>query len=237
MTENRTLCCWPHSLRCSPCLLRPPHAANRMPIGFFDDMLVPILRRRATQNLAGRSRDRRLGHPHDRQLGDDCVDQARRTLRTATTPPTALGDLDDLVFQSGLYGMRVMIDITGTPKWANGNKTPNTMPKKLSDLTTFAKMLATRYDGRTRARLVGALVGLERAEPPALPDAAVRRARRSSARRTTRSSTRPRTPASRPATRWRRSRSARRRRVGATSRSPGAAQSSPRARSRGCSRR
>jgi hypothetical protein len=45
--------------------------------------------------------------------------------------------------------MRVMIDINGTPRWANGGKAPNVMPKKLSDLTAFAKMLATRYDGRS----------------------------------------------------------------------------------------
>ncbi len=64
-------------------------------------------------------------------------------------PAYGLSNLDDLVFQSGLYGMRVMINITGTPKWANGNTTPNHLPNKLSDLTTFAKMLATRYDGRT----------------------------------------------------------------------------------------
>ena len=42
-----------------------------------------------------------------------------------------------------------MIDINGTPKWANGGKTPNVMPKKLSDLTAFARMLATRYNGRS----------------------------------------------------------------------------------------
>ena len=43
--------------------------------------------------------------------------------------------------------MRVMININGTPKWANGGKTPNHMPKRLSDLTTFSRMLADRYDG------------------------------------------------------------------------------------------
>src|SRR5262249_35002193 len=62
-------------------------------------------------------------------------------------PTYRLGDLDDLVWQAGLHGMRVMINITGTPKWANGGKAPNVMPKKLSDLTTFARMLATRYNG------------------------------------------------------------------------------------------
>ena len=40
-----------------------------------------------------------------------------------------------------------MINITGTPKWANGGTTQNHMPKKLRDLTTFAQLLAVRYDG------------------------------------------------------------------------------------------
>ena len=44
--------------------------------------------------------------------------------------------------------MRVMININGTPRWANGGKTPNHMPKRLADLTTFSRMLADRYDGR-----------------------------------------------------------------------------------------
>ena len=51
--------------------------------------------------------------------------------------------------------MRVMIDITGTPKWANGGQSPNHLPKKLSDLTAFAKMLASRYNGSNGHGTVG----------------------------------------------------------------------------------
>jgi hypothetical protein len=40
-----------------------------------------------------------------------------------------------------------MITISGTPKWANGDKTPNVPPTKMSDLTTFAQMLSARYNG------------------------------------------------------------------------------------------
>jgi hypothetical protein len=63
-------------------------------------------------------------------------------------PAYRLADLDELVEKAGLYGLRVMIDITSTPKWANGGKTPNYAPLHPADLTTFARMLATRYDGR-----------------------------------------------------------------------------------------
>ena len=59
------------------------------------------------------------------------------------------------MFKAGLSDLRVMINVTGTPKWANGDQTPNHMPKKLSDLTTFTKMLATRYSGRTGHGTVG----------------------------------------------------------------------------------
>ena len=44
--------------------------------------------------------------------------------------------------------MEVIITLWGTPKWANGGKTPNFMPKKLSDFTAFARAVASRYSGR-----------------------------------------------------------------------------------------
>jgi hypothetical protein len=52
------------------------------------------------------------------------------------------------VRESARYGLRVMIDVTGTPKWANGGQTPNHMPRNLNDFGTFVRMLALRYDGR-----------------------------------------------------------------------------------------
>ena len=124
------------------------HAAQRMPIGFFDD---PSFRWSPTrdQNLQLAAVGRGVRDPHDRRPGQRSRRRSRRIPRTATTRRTSSTDLDDLVFQAGLHGLRVMINITGTPKWANGGKAPNVMPKKLGDLTTFAKMLATRYNGRT----------------------------------------------------------------------------------------
>ena len=122
------------------------HAAPRMPIGFFDDPSFRWSPTRA-ENL--------------RQASGVGASVIHTTATWATLAPTKpanpasgedpaykLGDLDELVYQSGLYGLRVMIDINGTPKWANGGKAPNVMPTRLADLTTFAKMLATRYNGR-----------------------------------------------------------------------------------------
>jgi hypothetical protein len=117
----------------------------QMPIGFFDD---PSFRWSADrmQNLqdaanAGGSIVHTTAswpniapkRPADALDGDD--------------PAYRLADLDELVGNAGKAGMRVMIDINGTPKWANGGKTPNHLPKKLGDLTAFTHMLAARYNG------------------------------------------------------------------------------------------
>jgi Cellulase (glycosyl hydrolase family 5) len=121
------------------------HAAQRMPIGFFDDPSFRWAPTRADNLRAAALDGASVLHttavwsviaptkPADASNGDD--------------PTYRLSDIDDLVFQAGLNGLRVMINITSTPKWANGGKAPNVMPTKMSDFTTFAKMLATRYNG------------------------------------------------------------------------------------------
>jgi hypothetical protein len=122
------------------------HAATRMPIGFFDD---PSFRWSAdrSQNLAAAA-----------AAGATVIHTTANWALIAPTRPThpadpddpaySLGDLDELVRESARYGLRVMVDITGTPKWANGGKTSNHMPTNLSDFSTFVRMIALRYDGR-----------------------------------------------------------------------------------------
>jgi hypothetical protein len=122
------------------------YAAPRMPIGFFDDPSFRWSPTRAENLQQAAASGASVIHttatwaqlaptkPSNALNGDD--------------PAYKLADLDDLVFQSGQYGLRVMINITGTPKWANGGKAPNVMPRKLSDLTAFSRMLASRYNGR-----------------------------------------------------------------------------------------
>src|SRR4051812_22572964 len=117
-----------------------------MPIGFFDD---PTFRWSAARadNLQEAS-----------AAGASVIHTTATWAQIAPKKPAnplngndrayKLADLDELVFQSGLHNLRVMIDITGTPKWANGGKAPNVMPKRLADLTAFSRMLATRYNGR-----------------------------------------------------------------------------------------
>jgi hypothetical protein len=122
------------------------HAATRMPVGFFDDPSFRWSPDRA-QNLAAAA-----------AAGATVIHTTANWALIAPTKPGYapdaddkayhLNDLDELVRESARYGLRVMIDITGTPKWANGGQTSNHMPTHLSDLATFAKMLALRYDGR-----------------------------------------------------------------------------------------
>jgi hypothetical protein len=122
------------------------HAATHMPVGFFDD---PAFRWSPVrdQNLAAAA-----------ATGATVVHTTANWALIAPTKPAnaadpndpayQLSDLDELVQKAGLYGMRVLIDITSTPKWANGNQTPNHAPKSVSTLQTFARMLATRYNGK-----------------------------------------------------------------------------------------
>jgi hypothetical protein len=121
-------------------------AAPRMYVGFHDDPNFRYEERRA-----------------------EMLDQARgthativRTLVTwANVAPTRpanaadpfdsayrFNDIDELVRNTQARDMEVLITIWGTPKWANGGKTPNFMPTKVSDLTAFARAVATRYSGR-----------------------------------------------------------------------------------------
>jgi hypothetical protein len=126
-------------------------AAPRMPIGFFDDISFRYSPQ-SEQNLAAAA-----------NAGATVIHTAASWPSIAPTKPTHpldaddpayhLTDLDTLVREASKYGLRVMIDIWGTPKWATGGKTaktqtPNHMPKRLKDLTDFAFMLSQRYDGK-----------------------------------------------------------------------------------------
>jgi len=63
-------------------------------------------------------------------------------------PAYRFDDLDELVRNTQERGMEVLLTIWGTPKWANGGKSPNFVPTKVADLTNFARALASRYSGR-----------------------------------------------------------------------------------------
>ena len=88
-------------------------------------------------------------------------------------PAYKLDDIDEAVRNAQSADMEVMLTITGTPSWANGGKTPNRMP--------IGSPISPRSPGH-RGPLLGPLsrlpvrpllVRVERAEPDAVPRAAV----------------------------------------------------------------
>jgi hypothetical protein len=54
---------------------------------------------------------------------------------------------DRLVTYAARYRMKVLFTIWGTPKWANGGKSPRIVPKNFADLRNFAYAAAQRYSG------------------------------------------------------------------------------------------
>ena len=63
-------------------------------------------------------------------------------------PAYKFDDLDEFVRNAQARNAEVLITIWGTPKWANGGKTPNFLPTSMSSFQNFTKALATRYSGR-----------------------------------------------------------------------------------------
>ena len=120
-------------------------AAHQMPIGFFDDVSLRF------------SPDAQANIDAAAATGASIIHTTANWATIAPTRPTDasdgddpayhLTDLDDLVANASRAGMRVMINVTGTPKWANGGHTPNYLPKSSSTFVTFVRMLATRYNG------------------------------------------------------------------------------------------
>jgi hypothetical protein len=121
-------------------------AATRMPIGFQDDPSF-----RWSPNAATELDRVQAAHASIIRTIVDWRAVAPRRPRNAASPfdkAYRLGDLDQMLRNAQQRGMQVMITIWGTPKWANGGKSPNVAPKRLTDLTNFARAVATRYSGR-----------------------------------------------------------------------------------------
>lgn len=125
-------------------------AAKQMPIGFFDDISF------------------RFAPDHQANLASAAATGASVIHTTAnwaaiapTKPANALNpndpayhltDLNELVANASRYGLRVMINVTGSPKWANGGHTPNYMPRNIADFGRFVRMLANLYSGRNAGK-------------------------------------------------------------------------------------
>jgi hypothetical protein len=116
-----------------------------MPIGFYDDISFRWSPDRF-QNL-DRAAAAGASVVHTTATWPSIAPTKPADASNGDDPAYHLNDLDELVANATIRGIRVMIDINGTPKWANGSKSANYLPKSMSTMTTFAKMLATRYNG------------------------------------------------------------------------------------------
>jgi hypothetical protein len=121
-------------------------AAERMWIGFHDDPSFrwvgdrtariqssgqtnsTIMRLLVQWNLAAKTRPANATDPFDPAYIFDDVDEAVRTAQETD--------------------QEVILTISGTPRWANGGKSPNVMPTDVADFTAFARAIASRYSGR-----------------------------------------------------------------------------------------
>jgi hypothetical protein len=121
-------------------------AADRMWIGFHDD---PSFRwvgdresRIASAADQGASVMRLLVH------WNQTAPQRPATPSDPFDPAYRLDDLDEAIRTAQAEDMEVLLSLVGTPRWANGGKAPNVMPRRLGDFTAFARALASRYSGR-----------------------------------------------------------------------------------------
>ncbi|HXG77268.1 MAG TPA: cellulase family glycosylhydrolase [Gaiellaceae bacterium] len=121
-------------------------AAERMWVGFHDD---PSFRwvsdREARINAAALD-----GSSIVRLLVQWNLTAPRRpaTASDPFDPAYKFDDLDEAVRNAQRADLEVMLTISGTPRWANGGKSPNVMPRRLSDFTDFARAISSRYSGR-----------------------------------------------------------------------------------------
>ena len=121
-------------------------AAERMWVGFHDDPSFRWVPNRA-ERVRGSAE---LNASIIRLLVQwNLVAKTRPTTATDPFDPAyEFSDIDEAVLAAQQNDQEVILTISGTPRWANGGKTPNVMPKRVADFTSFARAIASRYSGR-----------------------------------------------------------------------------------------
>jgi hypothetical protein len=121
-------------------------AVARMPVGFYDDPSFRWAEDPVVNLKAAESAHASIIHV----LADWATIAPTKPASPLNGDDKAynLSDLDALVESAQHFGFQVLLTISGTPKWANGDQTPNHAPTNLANLTSFAHMLASRYNGR-----------------------------------------------------------------------------------------
>jgi hypothetical protein len=121
-------------------------AAERMWIGFHDDPSFRWVPDRASR-IESASRE---GASIMRLLvqWNLVAPQRPASPNDSFDPAYKFDDLDEAIRMAQVADQEVMLTVSGTPRWANGGKSPNVMPRRLSDFTAFARAIASRYSGR-----------------------------------------------------------------------------------------
>jgi hypothetical protein len=121
-------------------------AAERMWIGFHDDPSFRWVSDRANRIQSASSQ----GATVMRLLVQWNLTAPRRPAQASNPfdPAYNFQDLDDTIRTAQEADMEVMLTLSGTPRWANGGRNPNVMPKRVADFTAFAQAIASRYSGR-----------------------------------------------------------------------------------------
>jgi len=121
-------------------------SAERMWIGFHDD---PVLRfdteRQSELDVASANNATVL---RTLVTWADVAPTKPASASNPFDPAYRFDDLDEFVRNAQARDMEVLITLWGTPKWANGDKTPNYLPTKMADFQNFARAVASRYSGR-----------------------------------------------------------------------------------------
>ena len=121
-------------------------AAERMWVGFHDDPSFRWVNDRASR-IQSSSRE---GATIMRLLVQWNLAAPQRPSNAANPfdPAYIFDDVDEALRSAQGTDMEVMLTISGSPRWANGGKSPNAMPQRLADFTAFARAIAARYSGR-----------------------------------------------------------------------------------------
>jgi hypothetical protein len=127
-------------------------------------LLVPMAALAAPKMWVGFQDDSRLRYSSDREYMLERAKNSNSTIvtasldwgtiaprrpRRATNPFDAayrFENIDEFVRGAQRRGLEPMLRLIGTPRWAGPAR--NRMPRRLADLTAFARAVATRYSGR-----------------------------------------------------------------------------------------
>jgi hypothetical protein len=123
-------------------------SADRMWIGFHDDPVLRYDAEKATDmEVATKTNNATI--LRTLVTWANIAPEKPANAANSDDPAYNFNDLDDFVRNAQAQDAEVLMTIWGTPKWANGGKTPNFLPTSMSSFQNFTKALASRYSGRT----------------------------------------------------------------------------------------